>query len=64
MEDGLILDGVDFDLGDKIIWQQIHQAHCGHQGEGEEIEKRQGFEIERRRELKLKVTRVEVGDEG
>jgi hypothetical protein len=24
--DGLILDGVDDDLGDKIIWQQQHQA--------------------------------------
>jgi hypothetical protein len=40
MEDGLILDGVDGDLGDKFIWQQQqHQAHLGHQGEGEEIEK-------------------------
>jgi hypothetical protein len=43
MEDGLILDGVDDDLGDKIIWQQLHQAHHDHQGEGEEIEKRRGF---------------------
>ena len=64
MEDRLILDGVDDDLGDKIIWQQLHQAHRGHQGEGEEIEKRRGLEIERRRGLKLKATRVEVGDEG
>jgi hypothetical protein len=38
MEDGLILDGVDNDLGDKIIWQQLHQAHRSHQGDGEEIE--------------------------
>jgi hypothetical protein len=53
MEDELILDGVDDDLGDKFIWQQLHQAHCKHQGEGEEIEKRRGLEIERRRELKL-----------
>jgi hypothetical protein len=30
----------------------------------EEIEKRWGLEIERRRGLKLKETRVEVGDEG
>jgi hypothetical protein len=37
MENGLILDGVDDDLGEKFIWQQQHQAHCGHQGEGEEI---------------------------
>jgi hypothetical protein len=64
MEDGLILYGVDDDLGDKFIWQKQHQAHLGHQGEGEEIEKRQGLEIERRRGLKLKATRVEVGDEG
>jgi hypothetical protein len=28
MENGLILDGVDDDLGDKFIWQQLHQAHC------------------------------------
>jgi hypothetical protein len=35
MEDELILDRVDDDLGDKIIWQQPHQAHCDHQGEGE-----------------------------
>jgi hypothetical protein len=46
MEDGLIVDGVDDDLGDKIIWQQLHQAHGGHQGEGEEIEKQWGLEIE------------------
>jgi hypothetical protein len=39
MEDGLILDGVDDDLGDKIIWQQLHQAHRDNQGEGEETEK-------------------------
>jgi hypothetical protein len=64
MEDGLILDGVDDDLGDKIIWQQLHQAHRDHQGEGEEIEKRPGLEIERRRGLKLKAMWVEVGDEG
>jgi hypothetical protein len=64
MEDGLILDGVDDDLGDKFIWQQQHQAHRGNQGEGEEIDKRWGLEIERRGGLKLKVTRVEVGDEG
>jgi hypothetical protein len=25
---------VDDDLGEKFIWQQQHQAHCGHQGEG------------------------------
>jgi hypothetical protein len=37
MENGLILDGVDDDLGEKFIWQQQHQAHCGYQGEGEEI---------------------------
>jgi hypothetical protein len=48
MEDGLILDGVDDDMGEKFIWQQQNQAHRGHQGEGEEIEKRQGLEIERR----------------
>jgi hypothetical protein len=50
---------VDDDLGDKIIWQQMHQAHRGHQGEGEEIEKQRGLEIERRRGLKL-ATRIEV----
>jgi hypothetical protein len=64
MEDGLILDRVDDDLGDKFIWQQQHQAHCRHQGEGEEIEKRRGLEIERQRGLKLKAMRVEVGVEG
>jgi hypothetical protein len=47
-EDGLILDGVDDDLGDKFIWQQLHQAHCRHQGGGGEIEKRPGLEIGRR----------------
>jgi hypothetical protein len=47
MEDGLILDGVDDGLGDKFIWQQLHQAHREHQREGEKIEKRQGLEIER-----------------
>jgi hypothetical protein len=31
MEDGLILDGVDDNLVDKIIWQ-LHEAHGGHQG--------------------------------
>jgi hypothetical protein len=65
MEDELILDGVDDDLGDKFIWQQQHhQAHLEHQGEREEIETRWGLEIERRQGLKLKATRVEVGDEG
>jgi hypothetical protein len=59
MENRLILDGVDDDLGDKIIWQQLHQAHRGHQVEGEEIEKRRGLEFEMRREFKL-ATRVEV----
>jgi hypothetical protein len=39
MDDGLILDGVDDDLSDKIIWQQLHEAHRGHQGAEEEIEK-------------------------
>jgi hypothetical protein len=29
MEDGLILDGVDDDLGDKFIWQQLHQRPAG-----------------------------------
>jgi hypothetical protein len=34
MENGHILDGVDDDLGEKFIWQQQHQVHCGvHQGE-------------------------------
>jgi hypothetical protein len=38
-ENGLILDGVDDDLGEKSIWQQQHEAQCRkhHQGEGEEI---------------------------
>jgi hypothetical protein len=38
MNDGLILDGVDDDLGDR-------KAHHDHQGEGEEIEKRRDLEI-------------------
>jgi hypothetical protein len=38
---------VDDDLGDKIIWQKLHQAHRSYQGEAEEIEKRRGLEIER-----------------
>jgi hypothetical protein len=48
MEKGLILDGVDDDLGEKFIWQQKHQAqHYGyHQGEGEEIAQRRGLEFE------------------
>jgi hypothetical protein len=37
MEDGLIHDVVDDVLGDQFIWQQLHQAHRRHQGEGEEI---------------------------
>jgi hypothetical protein len=72
MENGLILDGVYDDLGEKFIWQQQHQAHRGHQGEGEEIaqrlglefERQRGLEFERHRGLKLAATRVEVGDEG
>jgi hypothetical protein len=64
MEDRLILDGVDDDLGDKFIWQQLHQAHRGHQGEGEEIKKQWGLEIERRRGFMLKAMRVEVGNKG
>jgi hypothetical protein len=60
MEDRLILGEVDDDLGDKFIWQQLHQAHCGHQGEGGN-RKVMGLEIERRRGLKLKATRVDVG---
>jgi hypothetical protein len=57
MEDRLILDGVDDDLGDKIIWQQLNQAQRGCQGEGEKIEKRWVW--------KLKGDGVEVdGDEG
>jgi hypothetical protein len=64
MENMLILDGVDDDLGERFIWQQQHQAHCGHhQGEGEEIAQRQGLEIERRRGLQLAATRDEVGKE-
>jgi hypothetical protein len=64
MENRLILDGVDDDLGRKFIRQQQHQAHHGHhQGEGEEIAQRQGLEIERRRGLKFAVTSDEVGKE-
>jgi hypothetical protein len=60
MENELILDGVGEDLGDKFIWKQQHQAHCGHhQGEGEEIAQRWGLEFEWRRGLKLAVTRDE-----
>jgi hypothetical protein len=57
MENGLIVDGVDDDLGEKFIWQQQHQAqrHRHHQGEGEEIAQRRG--------LKLAATRDEVGKE-
>jgi hypothetical protein len=62
MENGHILDGVDDDLGEKFIsQQQQHQAHRGHQGEGEEIAQRQGLEFEWRRGLKLASTRNEVG---
>jgi hypothetical protein len=50
--------------GSSLMEWMMHQAHCGHQGEGEEIEKRRGLEFERRRALKLKAMRVEVGDEG
>jgi hypothetical protein len=64
MENGIILDGVDDDLGEKFIWQQQHQAHRGHQGEGEKIAQQRGLEIERRRGLKLAAMLVEVGDEG
>jgi hypothetical protein len=66
MENRLILDGVDDDLGKKFIWQQQqqHQAHHRHhQGEGEEIAQRRGLEIERRQGLKLAATRDEVGKE-
>jgi hypothetical protein len=64
MENGLILDGVDDDFGEKFIWQQQHQAHCGHhQGEGEEIAQRRGLEFEWQRGLKLAATRDEVGKE-
>jgi hypothetical protein len=45
MENGHILDGVDDDLGEKFIWQQQHQAHRGHQEEGEEIALRRGLEF-------------------
>jgi hypothetical protein len=31
---------VDNDLGEKFIWQQHHQAHRGHQKEGEEVAQR------------------------
>jgi hypothetical protein len=61
MENGHILDGVDDDLGEKSIWQQQHQAHCGHQEEGEKIAQRRGSEFEWRRGLKLAATRDEVG---
>jgi hypothetical protein len=48
MENGLILDGVDDDPGEKFIWQQQHQEQCRghHQGDGEEIAQRQGLEFE------------------
>jgi hypothetical protein len=59
MENGLILDGVDDDLGEKFIWQQQHQAHRGHQGEGDEITQRRGLEFERRLGMKL-VRMIEV----
>jgi hypothetical protein len=35
IEDWLILDGVDYDLGDNFIWQHLHQAHHCHHGGGE-----------------------------
>jgi hypothetical protein len=64
MENGLILDGVDVDLGEKFIWKQQHQAHRGHhQGEGEEKAQQRGLEIERRRGLKLVAMRDEVRKE-
>jgi hypothetical protein len=64
MENGLILYGVDDDLGEKFIWQQQDQAHRGHhQGEGEKIAHRRGLEIEMRRGLKLAATSDEVGKE-
>jgi hypothetical protein len=53
MEDRLILDGMD-----------DASSTLRPSGEGEEIEKRRGLEFERRRALKLKAMRVEVGDEG
>jgi hypothetical protein len=62
MENGLILDGVDDDLGEKFIWQQQqHQAQHRrhHQGEGEEIAQRRGLEFEWRRGMKL-ARRIEV----
>jgi hypothetical protein len=37
MENSHVLDVVDDELGEKFICQQQHQAHRGHQGEGEEI---------------------------
>jgi hypothetical protein len=46
MENDHILDGVDDDLGENFIWQQQHQAHRVHQGEGEEIAQRWGLEFE------------------
>jgi hypothetical protein len=50
MENELILDGVDDDLGEKFIWRQQNQAHHrNHQGEGEKIAQRRGLEIEMRR---------------
>jgi hypothetical protein len=65
MENRLILDGVDDDLGEKFIWQQQHQAQYRghHQGEGEEIAQQRGLEFEWRRGLKLAATRDEVGKE-
>jgi hypothetical protein len=63
MENDHILDGVDDDLGEKFIWQQQYQEHCGHQGGGEETAQRRGLEFEWRRGLKLAVTRDEVGKE-
>jgi hypothetical protein len=60
MENRHILDGVDDGLGEKFIWQQQHQAHRGHQGEGEEIAQRWGLEFEWRRGLKLAATSIEV----
>jgi hypothetical protein len=63
MENGHILDGVDDDLGEKFIWQHQHQAHRGHQGEGEEIAQQRGLEFEWRRGLKLAATRDVVGKE-
>jgi hypothetical protein len=55
---------VDYDLSEKFIWQQQHQAHRRHhQGEGEEIAQRRGLEFEWRQGLTLAVTRDEVGKE-